>query len=148
MEATHLQSTFVCLFAILLRLAFPATFSLLVSEQPLINADALFISCIFPEMAISASWFSAGSEERAVLVETELTLFLLRWWSAFFPLSTIFILRNFFFHWNSQPNYFSALRPLTSDYERVWSQIYKFFLSNVFFFLLNCSSSCKSQYLW
>lgn len=67
---------FVCLFAILLRLAFPATFSLLVSEQPLINVDMLFISCIFPEIAISASWFSAGSEEMAVLVQTELTLFL------------------------------------------------------------------------
>lgn len=87
---------FVCLFAILLRLAFPATFSLLVSEQPLINVDMLFISCIFPEIAISASWFSAGSEEMAVLVQTELTLFLPHWWSAFPPLSIIFIWRNFF----------------------------------------------------
>lgn len=59
MEATHLQSAFVCLLAILLGPACPATFSLLVSEWPLIIADALFVSRIFPEIAISTSLFSS-----------------------------------------------------------------------------------------
>jgi len=61
MEATHLQS---------LRLlpcqhpqagCFSATFSLLTSEWPLVIVDTLFVSCLFPEIAISTSWFSAGS---------------------------------------------------------------------------------------
>lgn len=148
MEATHLQSAFVCLFAILLRLAFPTTFSLLVSEWPLINADTLFISWIFPEIAISVSWFSAGSKEMAVLLQTELTLFLLCWWSAFFPPIHYFYFKKLF-----PPETFKQI--ISQPWGHWFQSMKKYgpksinsFLSNILFFFLNCSFSCKSQYLW
>lgn len=55
MEATHLQS--LCLLPCYHPQAgfFSATFSLLTSESPLVIVDTFFVSCLFPEIAISTS---------------------------------------------------------------------------------------------